>query len=64
MYNFQHISAPLMEYERLKLIRQFTTTPPAQADEGESEGTPVPNATTKGEETTAPVLVDYQLVDM
>ncbi len=60
----QHISAPLMEFERQNLIKEFTMVPPVTAPvEGEE---PI-EETTPPEDGEAPlVFVDYrwELVDI
>lgn len=63
LHTLQHISAPLMEFERQKLIKQFTTEgppPPPPTEEEESGAKPVTE--TEGEEAASPVYVDYKYV--
>lgn len=54
----QHISAPLMEFERQKLIKEFTMvlpdTPPEEGEGPTEETTPPEDA------EAPPVFVDYR----
>jgi len=53
--NVQHISAPLMEFERQKLIAAFVTSPPPP--EPTEEGTPDEQPSQEGDPPA--VFVDY-----
>ena len=52
-----------MEFERQKLIKQFTTEgPPLPPPTEEEESGAKPIAETKGEEAAPPLYVDYKYV--
>ncbi len=54
----QHVSSPLMEFERLKLIKEYKTDPPkTQASEVEGEEKQPSPQPEDGEEL--PVYIDY-----
>ena len=61
----QHISAPLMEFERLKLIKEFKTDPPApkpaeEGTEGEGGEDSPPLPPTEKEDGTPMGYIDYK----
>lgn len=53
----QHISSPLMEFERLKLLREYKTDPPKPTGEDGTEQPPPTPVPAEGEEP--PIFVDY-----
>ncbi|XP_064391440.1 leucine-rich repeat-containing protein 74B-like [Halichondria panicea] len=57
----KHISAPLMEFERQKLIKEFTTTPP-DTPPAEGEETTEVKKPSADDEDSPPVFVDYRLL--
>ena len=61
----QHISAPLMSFERLKLMKEFKTDPPApkpvgEEGEGTSEEEPPPPPPTENEDGEPMSYIDYK----
>ena len=55
----QHISAPLMEFERLKLLKEFKTDPPPAKPAGEGDEESPPPPPTQNEDGSPMVYVDY-----
>lgn len=56
----QHISSPLMEFERKKLINEYKTNPPAKTSDQDGTAPPPPEKLAEGEEP--PVFIDYMWV--
>ena len=54
MIYLKHISSPLLEFERKKLINEYKTDPPKPSGDEEAEAVPPPET---GEE--GPVFIDY-----
>lgn len=55
----QHISAPLMEFERLKLIKEFKTEPPPSKPAAEGAGDATPPQPLMNQDGTPMAYIDY-----